>query len=333
MIKALIQFTANPSVQRRWGEWLRPGDEPSRAGTDGTSAQAGGEAQLSPRTVYAVGMLLIAFSAVVGTFSSARDIAWRLAGPHNLWEPALWETTSGVVAIALLPLARRGARLIGAGRHRPLALALALVTLALIYSTLHIAGMGMLREWAYRLAGYDYAFPWARQIPYELRKDLFAFTAFVVVFWLGQRAVARPPAPARETAPEIAPAAALDTPALETPASDTPSLDSQFWLRDGRISVLVEARDIVSVSSAGNYVEYQLAGGRTHLVRATLQSQEARLASLGIVRVHRSRLVNLKRIVALEARPSGDFEIRLDTGEVIAGSRRFKSAVAAIGAG
>lgn len=328
MIKALIQFTANPSVQRRWGEWLRPGDEPSRAGTGGMSAQAGGEAQLSPRTVYAVGVLLIAFSAVVGTFSSARDIAWRIAGPHNLWEPALWETTSSIVAIALLPLARRGARLIGAGRHRPLALALALVTLALTYSALHIAGMGVLREWAYRLAGYNYAFPWARQIPYELRKDLFAFTAFVVVFWLGRRAVARPPAPPRETAPEVATA-----PTFDTPTSDRPTLDSQFWLRDGRISVLVEARDIVSVSSAGNYVEYQLAGGRNHLVRATLQSQEARLAALGIVRVHRGRLVNLKRIVALEARPSGDFEVRLDTGEVIAGSRRFKSAVAAIGAG
>jgi len=85
--------------------------------------------------------------------------------------------------------------------------------------------------------------------------------------------------------------------------------------------------------AVSNYVGYQLTGGRNHLVRATLQSQEARLAAAGIVRVHRGRPVNLKRIVALEGRPSGDFEIRLDSGEMIAGSRRFKSAVAGITTG
>jgi DNA-binding LytR/AlgR family response regulator len=60
------------------------------------------------------------------------------------------------------------------------------------------------------------------------------------------------------------------------------------------------------------------------------QAQELRLAPFGIVRVHRSRLVNLKRVVALEWRAAGDFEVRLDSGETYAGSRRFKAAVAAI---
>jgi hypothetical protein len=325
-MKSLIQFTANPSVQRRWGEWLRPRDEPSPTGTDGARAQPGGEAQLSVRTVYLVCILLFVFSAVVGTFSSARDIAWRFASPQNLWEPAMWETTSHVVSFALLPLARYGALLISSGRHRHVTLACALVALALTYSALHIAGLGVLREWAYGLAGYSFSFPWARQIPYELRKDLFFYTAFVVMFWLGGRAVTQ-----RTTAPREA---EIDVKIDVRPdVAPPPAADTQFWLRDGRISLLVDAGDIVTVSSAGNYVEYQLMGGRNHLVRATLQSQEARLAALGIVRVHRSRLVNLRRVVALEGRPSGDFEIRLDTGEVIAGSRRFKSAVADIANG
>jgi hypothetical protein len=318
MIRSFIEFSAHSSVQQLWGEWLRPRDEPSPAGTDGGMAQSGGDGRLSVRTVYTVCVLLIMFSAAVGTFSSARDIAGRLGSPQNLWEPALWEATSGVVIITVLPLARHGALLIAAGRYRPFTLAFALVALALTYSTLHIAGLGCLREWAYGFAGYTYKFPWARQIPYELRKDLFSFTAFVVVFWLGRRAVAQRATAPREAAPGVATA---------------PAADSQFWLRDGRINVLVDANDIVSVNSAGNYVEYQLTGGRNHLVRATLQSQEARLAPFGIVRVHRSRLINLKRVVALEGRSSGDFEIRLDTGEIVAGSRRFKSAVAEITTG
>ena len=48
--------------------------------------------------------------------------------------------------------------------------------------------------------------------------------------------------------------------------------------------------------------------------------------------MHRSRLVNLKRVVALEWRASGDFELRLDSGETVADSRRFKVAVAGIAA-
>jgi DNA-binding LytR/AlgR family response regulator len=46
--------------------------------------------------------------------------------------------------------------------------------------------------------------------------------------------------------------------------------------------------------------------------------------------MHRSRLINPRRIVALQWRSSGDFEIRLDTGESVCGSRRFKAAVAGI---
>ena len=68
-----------------------------------------------------------------------------------------------------------------------------------------------------------------------------------------------------------------------------------------------------------------------HLIRSTLQAEEERLSPLGIARVHRTRLVNLKRIVAIAGRPSGDFELRLDTGETIAGSRHYKAAVAGIG--
>jgi DNA-binding LytR/AlgR family response regulator len=143
----------------------------------------------------------------------------------------------------------------------------------------------------------------------------------------------------------------------------------ELWLRDGRTSILINPCEITSVSSAGNCVEFQLTGHRSHLIRTTrgrrrrpvmargpswrrwidpenyhvtlrfigdidgiMQAQEARLASFGIVRVHRSRPVNLKRVVALEWWPSGDFELRLDSGETVTGSRRFKAAVAGIAA-
>src|SRR6185312_7585817 len=107
--------------------------------------------------------------------------------------------------------------------------------------------------------------PWSQQIVYELRKDLFAFSAFVVIFWLAER-----PAPTTQT--DIA----------ETEVSDIAASPPQFWLRDGRTSILIDPREITSVISAGNYVEFQLTGSRNHLIRTTLVVQEERLAPFGI---------------------------------------------------
>jgi DNA-binding LytR/AlgR family response regulator len=315
MIRPLIQRTANTPVYPRWDGWRRSWDEPLPPRADGAERSTScAKFRLTGRTVYPLLTILLVAAGCVGTFSSARDVAWRLGAPHNIWEPALWESTSIVVIFALLPLARAGALLLR-GADRLLAAGLAVAVLALVFSALHIVGMGFLREWAYRLAGWQYAFPWSNQIVYELRKDLYSFTLFVIAFWSAERPSAQPPAASAQADPTPAP---------------SPASPPQFWLRDGRTSILVDPAEIVSVISAGNYVEYQLTGGRTHLIRATLQSQEAQLAPLGITRVHRGRLVNIKRIVAAQWRASGDFELRLDSGETVAGSRRFKAAVAAL---
>jgi DNA-binding LytR/AlgR family response regulator len=153
---------------------------------------------------------------------------------------------------------------------------------------------------------------------YELRKDLFSFLALAVIFWFAERPIGAVPARTEEVAPKH--------------SDDTPAR-TELWLRDGRMSILIDPTEIISVTSAGNYVEYQLTDHRSHLIRATLQAEEARLAPFGIVRVHRTRLLNVRRIVALEWRPSGDFEVRLDTGETVFGSRRFKAAAARLADG
>jgi DNA-binding LytR/AlgR family response regulator len=61
-----------------------------------------------------------------------------------------------------------------------------------------------------------------------------------------------------------------------------------------------------------------------------LAAEEARLTPFKIVRVHRTRLVNLTRVTGLKAGPNGDFELTLDTGQTISGSRRYRAAIASI---
>ena len=112
----------------------------------------------------------------------------------------LWNLTSGVVVVALLPI---------------------------------IAGMGPLRELAYGLGGWTYTFPWAQQIPYEMKKDLFNYLAMAVIFWFAEH-------PAGIALAQVAAAA----PKREDEPS-APSMAQELWLRDGRLSVLIDASDIV----------------------------------------------------------------------------------------
>ena len=106
-----------------------------------------------------------------------------------------------------------------------------------------------------------------------------------------------------------------------------------IWLRDGASSIRVEPRDIVWISSAGNYVEYSLADGAIHLIRGTLAATESELSRFNLARIHRTRLANLDRVTGMETKPSGDFDLTFDTGQTVSGSRRYKTAVASLDRG
>jgi len=321
VIRSLIQLATRSSVQPVRDEWVRPRDEQPAAATNGGTWWTGGlDGSLTVRGVYGVVIGLVVAASVANAFSGARDIPWRLGTPLNLWEPMLWNLTSGTVVVALLPIVRRAAILLKSGVMHPVAAGAAFIALGFVFSALHIAGMGPLRELAYGLGGWTYSFPWAQQIPYEIKKDLFNYLAMAVIFWFAERPLGVARAQIKETAPNAE---------GETSAQ---SAAQELWLRDGRLSVLIDANDIVSVSSAGNYVEYDLTDRRKYLIRSTLQAELSRLGPFGIVRVHRTRLINPKKIVALEWGPSGDFKLRLDSGEIVPGSRRFKSAIAGLAA-
>ncbi len=143
-----------------------------------------------------IGAVVMAFT-LVDALSKAQEVSWRLAAPGNLWEPLLWNTTSGAVVLALLPLGRRAAGLARAGHGRWLVVGLAIVGLALAYAAVHVALMFPLRKLGYAIAGWDYTIRWSQsQIVYEARKDLVSFGVIAVMFWLAERpAVVAAPMP------------------------------------------------------------------------------------------------------------------------------------------
>jgi hypothetical protein len=88
----------------------------------------------------------------------AHDIA-RRGGPYNFWLSLLLVTTSGEMIIALLSLARHGARIASKIASQPMKTTP--LVLALAFSTIHIAGMVLLRKLAYAAGGVTYSFNWS----------------------------------------------------------------------------------------------------------------------------------------------------------------------------
>ncbi len=253
---------------------------------------------------------------IVNALSAAQDAAWR-GKLYDLRTPLLWEMTSIVIIILAAPVLFVAVHWIRANASRFWRMGLA-ISAIIIFSTLHIAGMVALRKAVMWLLGSTYDFHVAAAtVLYEFQKDVVTGLLIGGTFWLVQSR--------REARQSQRP-----VPAASEPPDAVPHM---VWLRDGATRIRIQPRDVVWISSAGNYIEYSLANGSSHLVRGTLAGAEAELARFNLTRIHRTRLANLGRVTGVEIKPSGDFELTLDTGQTIQGSRRYKKALAALDQG
>jgi hypothetical protein len=246
--------------------------------------------------------IIVAAIVTMNAASVIHDLA-AVGRPISAWKPIVWEASSGLVLIALAPLALwllQREPLTWPLRPRPFAIHLAA---AIAYSFVHVVGMGALRWLAYAAAG-DWYHPGAplADWAYELGKDLLSYAGLAVGYRVCRLIRERG---ARETEAQAAP--------------------QVIEVRDGAKRTYVPVSDILWVEAAGNYVELRRGMGPV-LHRAPLSEMERRLAPVGFVRIHRARLVNRSAIAQVVSRPSGEFAVRLATGEILAGSRRYRKA-------
>jgi two-component system LytT family response regulator len=82
----------------------------------------------------------------------------------------------------------------------------------------------------------------------------------------------------------------------------------RFLVRRGRQMQFVRTDTIDWLEAQGNYVRLHI-GGRSHLLRDTMTSMEAKLDASQFVRVHRSAIVNIDRIAQIEPHVHGEFVI------------------------
>ena len=95
---------------------------------------------------------------------------------------------------------------------------------------------------------------------------------------------------------------------------------SFFPVKKRERTIIVPVREVDWIEAEGKYVRLH-AGGQSHLVRDTIAAVERRLDGRLFVRIHRSTIVNLRRVAEVR----DDTLIVLHDGTELVMSRRFRS--------
>jgi len=270
------------------------------------------------RRVVEVGfwLLLTLFNAIANSITVWMDV--RRSGLDHIavWEPAVWEWSSGLTWLALLPA------IIAFTRRFPLhwdtwtrRLPQHLV-FSVVVSLAHVLGMVGLRMLAYGSQGLAYEFgPWSSELPYEYLKDVRSYALIVFVIEAYRLFLRRMQGEA----------SLLGSPDVGPPAEPVDRPD-RFLVRKLGREFLVAATDIEWLQAAGNYVNLRVKG-RDYPLRSTIAGIESRLDPRRFARVHRSYIVNLDCIASIEPLDTGDARLHLADGGALPCSRRYRPAL------
>jgi two-component system LytT family response regulator len=97
-------------------------------------------------------------------------------------------------------------------------------------------------------------------------------------------------------------------------------------VRQGREIVRVPIASIEWIDAAGDYMCIH-ASGNTHILRGTMKDLEGYLDPKLFQRVHRSTIVNLRRVKSLRAHMNGEYFLTLDGGHELKLSRTYRDKV------
>lgn len=256
-------------------------------------------------------LLQSAFNSVVAVVD-----ARRTGQPWATWEPVLWETSSNLVLLALVPA------LVALERRFPLhwdtlRRNLPIHALASVaFSAAHIAAMIGLRLAFYAAMGGRYRFgEWGPLFAYEYLKDVRSYALIVVAIAVYRFVLRRLHGEAR----------LLDAPD-EGPPAEPLERAQRFLVRKLRKEFLLPAEDVEWIQAQGNYVGLHVRG-HDYLLRSTMAALLARLDPERFVRVHRSYIVNLDRIAEIEPLDSGDARLMMRDGSRVPCSRAYRQAL------
>ncbi|HJQ38822.1 MAG TPA: LytTR family DNA-binding domain-containing protein [Thermoanaerobaculia bacterium] len=99
-----------------------------------------------------------------------------------------------------------------------------------------------------------------------------------------------------------------------------------FTVRKRDKVLLVAVRDVDWIEAEGKYVRIHVRE-QSHLIRDGIAAVETRLDKRQFVRIHRSTIVNLRRIAEMQRGEGGDYIVVMHDGTRLTLSRRFRAHV------
>jgi two-component system, LytTR family, response regulator len=110
---------------------------------------------------------------------------------------------------------------------------------------------------------------------------------------------------------------------MEEPPDGRKHLERVTIRSAGRVQ-FVRVQEIDWIEGSGVYVKLHTAA-KSYLLRETLNNLEAQLDPTSFVRIHRSTIVNVERIVELRPHLHGEYYVFLQDGTELKLSRRYRS--------
>ncbi|HEX3950681.1 MAG TPA: histidine kinase [Steroidobacteraceae bacterium] len=139
---------------------------------------------IRPRAARFSWALYAILAVLFGLYEGINALVGSRGSAIAAWKPLIWEMSSVVVIVALIPFIVRFERRFRLDERPRWRIVVAHAAGALAFSGLHIAGMLALRKLAYAVVGQHYAFDsLALQAFYEFQKDLITYVIILVVIF------------------------------------------------------------------------------------------------------------------------------------------------------
>ncbi|WP_231732528.1 MULTISPECIES: LytTR family DNA-binding domain-containing protein [Stenotrophomonas] len=257
-------------------------------------------------------LLLVLINCSGNAITTWMDANRSGAASMQWWEPWVWEFSSGLVWLLLVPaivwFSRRWPLHLDNWRQRLPWYLLASVPISL----LHVLAMFALRMLAYAAMGERYQVGvWVDELLYEYLKDVRTYAA--ILFCIDGYRFLR-----RRLQGEAQLLAAPD----EGPPVEPIEHPERLLVRKLGHDFLIATADIEWAQAAGNYVNLHLRG-HDYPLRITMAALELKLDVACFVRVHRSWLINLAHLVSIEPLEGGEALLHMSDGSEVPCSRRY----------
>jgi hypothetical protein len=200
---------------------------------------------------------------------------------------------------------------------------MSLMTLAVLMPTLiHLLSLPLI-VWSFSALFYSHTYSYYQILTYTISEDfyklllIYGLPVIVARFWFGGKKVG-----IKEITELPSVSFAEMKPEVKESLKAQPAVLDKIVVSNGRNYIPISVNDILYFGAATPYIEIQLENKR-YLHNETLKAINEKLDKKQFVRVHKSTIVNLNKVVSYKSRLNGDYDLLLENKTEIRLSRNY----------